>query len=142
MEENLWIFYESVIRVANSNEKQANETEANIKALLDTLVANGRLRGEFKAEKTRDENTLAEISQNLDFMKREVAQCEAGARMLREQEKDLEEQVYRIEEEGEEAERQARIADEEANRLERELEESKEYNQNNTGNGGAGPSWK
>ena len=74
-------------------------------------------------ERDRDieERRRDEMAEKLAVYKREVANCESTARLMRDEEARLEEIYYRLEEEAEEADRVADIADEEARELEEEL---------------------
>ena len=78
-------------------------------------------RGDVRREKEREEQRVAEVSQNLERYKREIANCQTVARQMREEEARLDTLHDRYIDEADRAEEQARLADQEAERLEREL---------------------
>ena len=77
-------------------------------------------RGDVQREREREEQRVAEVSQNLERYKREIGNCQTAAREIRQEEARLAEQHDRFMEEAEQALRQARLAEEEAARLEKQ----------------------
>merc|ERR1719336_2667545 len=70
-------------RDASDLEKLAHDGERNIHRLCDQLLVNGRQRGDVQKEREREEARVAEMAQNLERYKREVANCLTAARSLR-----------------------------------------------------------
>jgi len=106
---------------AEDLERQAVETERNIHRLCDSLLHNGRQRSMIQRDRDIEERRRDEIAEKLAVYKREVANCETTARLMREEEARLEEVYNRLEEEADRADLVAAIAEEELQRLEREL---------------------
>ena len=77
-------------------------------------------RGDVRREIEREEQRVAEVSQNLERYKREIGNCQTAAREMRDEEARLATLHDRYMDEADRAEQQARLADQEAERLERE----------------------
>merc|ERR1712181_50944 len=101
---------------AEDLERQAVETERNVHRLCDSLLYNGRQRGMIERDRDIDERRRNEMGEKLALYKREVANCETTARLMREEGARLEEVYNRLEEEADRADLVAAIAGEEAQR--------------------------
>ena len=108
-------------REAEDLEKMAVQTERNVLRLCDDLVNDGRQRGMVERDRNLEERRVAEMAEKLAVYKREVANCETTARVMREEEARLENVYNRLEDEALEADRVADMAEEEARKLEQEL---------------------
>merc|ERR1719309_1212236 len=88
-------------RDAENLERQAVETKRNVHRLCDALLYNGRQRGMVERDRDIEERRRDEMAEKLAVYKREVANCETTARVMREEEARLEAIYYRLEEEAE-----------------------------------------
>jgi len=104
-------------------ERQAVETERNVHRLCDSLIYNGRQRGMIERDRDIEERRRDEMAEKLSVYKREVANCETTARLMRDEEARLEAIYNSLEEQADRADRVADIAEEEAKMLEKELVE-------------------
>jgi len=107
-------------RDASDLEKLAHDGERNIHRLCDQLLVNGRQRGDVQRDREREEARVAEMAQNLERYKREVANCLTAARSLRAEEERLDHEAAEKEEQARRLEQEATSLDQEAARLERE----------------------
>ena len=59
---------------------QALSGERNIHRLADSLLVNGRQRGDVEKERDREEKRVAKVAEDLERYKREIGNCQTSGK--------------------------------------------------------------
>ena len=108
-------------RESENLERLISGGNKNLHELYSSMLANGRIHGEFERKKLSEENKVSELAEKLLTFKIEIASCKHLAVKLREEEAKLDAEAQRLAEESKQALKESIVAELEAEKLEREI---------------------
>ena len=114
---------ENLMLESHKAEEQAAKAKKEIARLKAKISGNAKAIQEFHVDKELCETKMAELGQELSWLKQEKANCECGARKLRSIANDFEEEVYSLEAQADKIDRKVQVLIEDVEVLEKELEQ-------------------